>query len=332
MTHEREITEPVALCTSQGRLAREAVGWSRTPLHDTALSGGWGRNKRWEYWCLTTPTHLIALTVSDLDYLALTGVYFLEYGGVELEKSAISPLGRNVRLPASLDGEDIAVPGSVQVSITREDGGHRLRASCRTSEGDLAADLFVALPAGHETLSVVIPWSDKRFQFTSKHTARPAEGTVTLGARRYDFTGAWGVLDHGRGRWPYDTLWNWGAASGTQDGRVIGLQLGGKWTDGTGMTENALCVDGHLTKVGEELAWEYDTADFLKPWRITGSDRLDLTFTPFHERRASINAGLLLNDTHQCFGHYTGTIRPENGGTIELDGLLGWAEQVHMRW
>ena len=65
---EREITEPVDLCLPSGRLNRAAVGWTRGPLHRTAMTG-WGRTKRWEYWGFVTPTHVIALTVADLDYV-----------------------------------------------------------------------------------------------------------------------------------------------------------------------------------------------------------------------------------------------------------------------
>lgn len=332
-THEREITAPVSLARPGGGLDPAAVGWSRRPLHDTALPGGWGRRKKWEYWCFTTPTHLIAVTVSDLDYLALTGVYFLEYGGAEHEVNAMAPLGLGVRLPDTLDGADIAVTsGKVRVSVRREAAGTRVRAACATPGGPLTADLYAALPEGHESMNVVIPWDERRYQFTSKQVARPAEGTVTLGRRSFDLAGGWAVLDHGRGRWPYDTLWNWGAASGTSAGRTVGLQLGGKWTDGTGLTENALLLDGGLTKIGADLAWEYDEADLRRPWRVTAPGAVDLTFTPFHERRVKTDAVLLANRTHQLFGHYSGTVHPDGSPPLAVDGLLGWAEQVHMRW
>ena len=51
---EREITSPVDLCLPDGTLNREAVGWTRHPLHRTNLRG-WGRSKRWEYWCVQAP-------------------------------------------------------------------------------------------------------------------------------------------------------------------------------------------------------------------------------------------------------------------------------------
>ena len=63
------------LCLRNGRLNPAAVGWVRHPLIDTAGIGrggyGWGRNKRWEYWAVTSPTHIVSITVSSLDYASL---------------------------------------------------------------------------------------------------------------------------------------------------------------------------------------------------------------------------------------------------------------------
>jgi len=351
-THEREITEPVALCRPDGRLNAAAVGWSRHPLHRADLRG-WGRTKRWEYWCVTTPTHLVALTVSDLDFLALNTVYVLEFGpgGREIERTAIIPGGRGVRLPPTIAGApgaagprgmaDVVVGperptrGRVGIAITEEVEGTRLWARCVTPDGlPLEVDVLVHDPAGHESLSVVVPWSERLFQYTSKHTARPAVGTVTIGTDVLEFgDDAWGVLDHGRGRWPRSVDWNWGAASGRTGGHVVGLQFGGRWTVGTGSTENALCVDGVITKIGEELEWTYSTADFTAPWTIRAeSGQVDLVFTPFHDRHTHTDVGLIANRTHQCFGYWSGTVRTDDGEEIVVERLLGWAEDVHMRW
>ncbi|MFE2017528.1 DUF2804 domain-containing protein [Streptomyces sp. NPDC059499] len=355
-THEREITEPVDLCLPDGKLNPAAVGWSRKPLHRANLRG-WGRTKRWEYWCVTTPTHLVALTVSDLDFLALNAVYVLEYGprGREFECSSIVPAGRGVHLPDTVAGapgsEDVVVGparpsgGKVRIEIRDENAGTRLRARCLTRDRlPLEADILVSRPAGHESLSVVVPWSEQRFQYTSKHTALPAAGRVRIGTEILEFGASrttsaagndtWAVLDHGRGRWPRAVDWNWGAASGRTDGRTLGLQFGGRWTAGTVSTENGLCVNGRLTKIGEELDWRWSASDPLAPWtvRTTSSRQVDLTFTPFHNRSTHTDVGLIANRTDQCFGHYNGRVRTDDGTEIAVTQLLGWAEDVRMRW
>jgi hypothetical protein len=200
----------------------------------------------------------------------------------------------------------------------------------------LTADIVIRRPPGHETLNVVIPWSDEQFQFTSKQNTLPASGYVQLGDERYEFASpSFGCLDYGRGVWPGHTIWNWGSASGVQHGRTVGLNLGGQWTDATGMTENGLCVDGRLTKISEDLIFEYDRADMMKPWtvRTAVTDRIDLRFEPEFERASeSGRRDSYFTSAHQMFGTYSGRITPDNGGSLELSGLFGWIEEHEARW
>lgn len=336
---ERELTAPVALRGADNRLNPAAVGWTRTPLHDTSGIDGrrsWGRNKRWEYWAVTTPTHLVALTVSSIDYAAVHGVLVHDRRtGRTLDRGAIVPFGRGATLPASLgDGPARARAKHLAIDLEETAEGTLLRAEVPGARIEFLAEL----PTGHERLGVVVPWSKRRFQYTVKDVARPARGRLELDAPELGapeivelpLGESWAVLDHGRGRWPYRMVWNWGAASGRVGDRVVGLQLGGKWTDGTGSTENAIVVDGRLRKLSEELDWEYDERNWLAPWRIHGASA-ELRFEPFWDRVSATELGVFGSHGHQCFGHYSGWVEAD-GERIELDGLLGWAEDVRNRW
>jgi hypothetical protein len=230
------------------------------------------------------------------------------------ESEAVPPLARGVTMPAY--GEPASV---VAKQLRIEVSGHALRATAPGVEIDLA------VAPGGEVLGVVVPWSSRRFQYTVKDVSRPVSGTITLDGTPYDVTG-WGVLDHGRGKWPYAITWNWAAGSGA--GR--GLTLGGKWTDGTGVTENGLFVDGRLHKIHSDLVWEYDRTDWREPWRVHG-DGVDATFTPFHEKASRTNLGVVANETHQCFGRWSG-VAEADGVRLDLDGLVGWAEEARNRW
>ena len=75
MLQEKELTTPVDLCLPNGRLNPQAVGWSRQPLQNCRLYGHPLRKKRWNYWCITSPTHLFSVTLSDVDYAGLPFVY-----------------------------------------------------------------------------------------------------------------------------------------------------------------------------------------------------------------------------------------------------------------
>jgi hypothetical protein len=220
--------------------------------------------------------------------------------------------------------------------MVQRDDGVDLEVAIDDFEGQpLSARFNITNPPGHETLNVVIPWDGKTFQFTSKQNTLPAQGRVTIGPETIDFSGeqSFACLDFGRGIWPRDCAWNWGSASGRQNGRTLGLNLGGQWTDGTGYTENGICVDGCLTKIKEDLVWQYDKNDFMHPWRISApSDSIDLTFTPFIERIAASNLWLVKSEVHQMFGTYEGSVTTDGGEVIAVQKLIGWAEDHVARW
>ncbi len=328
---EPELTAPVDLCTPDGRLNGAAVGWSRMPAHRCVLPGSWGRRKRWDYWCIATPTHVLSVTYADVDYLGLADVWFLDIeSGRVASRSAMAPLAKGFAMPDTVGGASMSIEQrGLRLALTEEAAGTRLTAAF----DDFECDVLLARPEGHESLSVVIPWSDRRFQCTTKDNTRPVTGSVRWAGEEWTFAGAHGCLDFGRGKWPYRTLWNWGSASGVQGGRTVGLQLGGKWTVGTGMTENALCVDGRLSKLSEELVWDYDGDDWMRPWRMsTPSARVDLTFTPVYDKRSHLQLGVASSEVHQCFGAYSGTVVADGGDSITIDNLFGWAEEARWRW
>jgi len=89
-----------------------------------------------------------------------------------------------------------------------------------------------------------------------------------------------------------------------------------------------------LTKLSEDVTFDYDPEDFMSPWRLrtTATDRVDLEFTPFFERHAKTNALIIYSEVHQMIGRFSGTLRSENGEAIAIDGPIGWAEDHHARW
>lgn len=341
MTTEHEITAPVDLCDERGRLHAPAQGWSRRPLHRANLRGAFGRKKRWDYWCVISDEVVMSLTYADVDYLGLASVWVLDRAsGRDAGKQLAVPFARGFALPDEPCTGTMCVEGrGVRVQIVERPDATVLRAAVAGGRGpSIDVDVMVKRPAGHESVNVVIPWSTRRFQYTSKQNTRPAVGTVTLGSTTWTLdasTNAYGVLDLGRGIWRYSNRWNWGAASGrATDGALIGLQLGGKWTVGTGLTENGLTVDGHLTKLGEELEWTYSWDHPMRPWRVrtVESDHLDVTLVPEFDRHDRTSLGVLAMEVHQCFGTWSGRVVGDDGVERHLDRVAGFAEEARNRW
>jgi hypothetical protein len=342
-TLERELTEPVDLCTADGSLLNPAArGWSRKPLHRANLHGCFGANKRWDYWAILAGDLVVSSVYSDIDHLGLADVYWAdlvthETGG----RAIVVPNGEGIELPEVPGAAPLVVDrDGLDLRIADDEIGTRLTATWTEPDGRAGRlDVTVALPVGHESLNVVIPWSDELFNFTSKHQARPATGELVVGERRRTIGGsdgaeAWGVLDVGRGRWPARIAWNWGGGAGRYGDHVVGLQVGGKWTEGTGFTENGVVVDGRLTKLGSELLWDYDWDHPMRPWRVVDpGGQLDVVLTPRFDKHTNVEAGPDLgSETHQVFGTWSGRLLSDDGLALEVAGLQGFAEEARQRW
>lgn len=328
---EHEITGPVDLCLPSGQLNPDAVGWTRTALHRTGLRG-WGRNKRFEYWSIVTPTSIISLNISHHDYRANVAVTVLDR---DTYREIVQ--GGNTWLPRRgglRDAENqVQMEGrrrDVLVQMTPRGNDTQLRAQSPR----ISVDLRIFGEPDHESMGVVVPWNSRTFQYTKKDNCLKAEGVVVVDgvAQTIDQSASSAIHDRGRGRWPYFTLWNWGAGNGVDEhGRELGLQFGGKWTDGTPSTENWIRVQGRLYKISSHLAWSYDPEHWLEPWTLRGPS-VEVTFTPVHHRRHLFDRWLVKSRGDMCFGTFSGRIDLASGETVTFADVFGHVEEVERRW
>jgi len=342
-TTEREITTPVDLCTPDGAALNPAArGWSRVPMHRANLIGHAGTNKRWDYWAVLAGDVVVSTVFADLDRFGLADVWWVDLrDGTSGGLAILVPGEDGNRLPDTPGRAPLVVQrDGLDLAITDDDHATYLRASWTEPDGRAGLlDVAVERPPHLESCNVVIPWSDELFNFTSKQQARPAHGSLSVGDRTWaigqpDGVDSWGVLDVGRGRWPSHIAWNWGGGAGRCGARVVGLQFGAKWTAGTGFTENAIVVDGRLTKIGRELDWQYEWDDPMRPWRVVDpGGQLDVELTPRFDKHSKVDISEDLgSETHQVFGTWSGWLVDDDGVEVSIDGLQGFAEEARQRW
>jgi hypothetical protein len=333
---EREITEPVDLCDERGALNPEAIGWSRFPLVRANLSRHWPRKKKWNFWNWISPRFVFSVVVADIDYASFCGMSFIDFESGDSLASTTHKLPGSLDMPEHVDRTIRFEGGRTLYRNLNEGGDIQVEFDGRAKDGrEVVAEFLVKKPADHESLNVLVPWTSERFQLNAKTNTLPCDGYVTIGDRRYamDPAECHAVQDFGRGVWPYRSHWNWGACTGVQDGNLIGVNMGAKWTTGTGANENGICFNGRLYKVMEDLRWTYDTNDWMKPWSVRSehSDMIDLTLYPLYAKASSTNLGIIATGGACSFGQWQGTVRFA-GQTVEIEGLIGWAEEFAHRW
>lgn len=333
---EPEMTRPVDLCDAAGRLNPAARGWARQPIVRANLSRRWPRRKRWNFWNWISPRFVLSVTLAHIDYAAFCAFLFIDFDRSEKIEGLAPAWPGRVRLPERVEEPVHYRSRGLDYANFNQGGDFEVRFRGRGRGGvELAADFTVRRPPRHESLTVVVPWTAERFQLNCKENTRPCEGTISAGGRHYVMNpdDCHAVQDFGRGLWPYRSFWNWGVGTGVQGGRRVGINLGAKWTTGTGANENAFCIDGRLHKIMEDLVWEYDAAAPMRPWRVRSnhSRAVDLTFTPSFEHRTSIDLGVLASGGVCLFGRWDGSILA-GGTTITIQNLIGWAEEFAHRW
>lgn len=333
---EREITEPVDLCDGRGRLNPDAVGWSRFPIVRANLSGHPLRKKRWNFWNFICPGYVLTITLADIDYAGFCSVAFTDFETGESASTTSFARPRSFSMPEHVERTVRFESRTVRYANVNEGGRLEVGFRARTKEGEeIAGEFVVRRPEGHESLNIVVPWTPSRFQLNSKHNTLPCEGELTVRGRRYrmDPESCHAVQDFGRGVWPYRSFWNWAAGTGVQNGDLVGVNMGAKWTTGTGSNENGICLNGRLHKVMEDLAWSYDPGDWMKPWHVRAerSGVIDLTLEPLVVKRSNLQLGVIGTGGACAFGRWRGTVRVEDR-SIRIDDLIGWAEEFAHRW
>ena len=343
---QHEITQEGVLLNPDGSLAQ--IGWARSQNLDCNLEQAnfytlkflqRFRIKRWDYYAVFTPNRFFSATIADLGYAGNIFVYTIDFSSLELhEEGLVIPLGKGISLPRnSTSGDAHFENKTASLAFTLKDRVRHLSVSWpgfHDGRGIEAEIDLTPLPV-HESINIVIPIGEKRFYYNRKINSMPASGRIRYGEieEQLDPASSIGSLDWGRGVWEYSSFWQWASASGfLPDGRTVGLNLGGGFGDTSRSTENAFFLDGRLHKL-DQVTIDYDPKAYLRPWKFTDNqERLSLDFVPFKERLATTRLGIIDSEVHQMFGRYSGFAVTDQGEKIEIDGLVGFAEDHHARW
>jgi hypothetical protein len=343
---QTELTQPGSLLQADGKLAQ--VGWARQPILDCNLESARFyaltpmqrfRIKRWDYYAVFSPRRFFSATIADLGYAGNLFVYTMDFETGDLhEEGIVVPFGKGVTLPRnSSEGDSHFEDARLKLDFSLHPDHRHLSVSWPSfHEGrGIQAVIDLQTPSGYESMNIIIPIGEKRFYWNRKINCLPASGFVKYGDlnETLDPKTCLGSLDWGRGVWEYQSYWNWASASGfLPDGRTIGLNLGRGFGDLSKAGENALILNNRIHKL-EQVKFDYTSSDYMKPWKFTDTEnRLDLTFTPFKDRLAQTNLGIITSKVHQMFGHYNGFAIMDEGEKIQIKDLIGFAEEHHAKW
>ncbi|MHA1198911.1 MAG: DUF2804 domain-containing protein, partial [Candidatus Heimdallarchaeaceae archaeon] len=187
-----------------------------------------------------------------------------------------------------------------------------------------------------DSMTIATPWKNKSkcFYYNTKVNCMPAEGRVILGNTIFNFEkeNSFAVLDWGRGIWPYSDTWYWGSASGMSGKSSVGFNIGYGFGDTSAASENIFYYNGVGHKL-DQITFHFNPKNFLEPWKFSSNDgRFEMEFEPIMDRNSAVNLLIFKSVQHQVFGYFSGEVVLDDGRTIRIENLLGFAEEVQNRW
>lgn len=338
----KELTKGLLL-NEQGNL--NEAGFSLSLIkeyHRSQIHGLKWRIKEWDYYYIGNQDYGLCLTISDVSFLALISVTFLDFKNkLQPAKTILKPFTfGKVGLPSSSKEGDVSFKNKqINISFVHEEDKRHLKVHLDNFVDNKPLDADVILEETQkDTIVVATPFfKNRHFYYNQKINLMKSTGFVKIGDNQYDLSkDTFGLLDWGRGVWTYKNTWYWSSLNGISNGHRIGFNLGYGFGDASTHSENIFYYDGKSFKL-EDVKFEIPTDnkgndDYMSEWKFTSKNgEINLTFKPVINRHDDTNVLIIRSKQNQVFGLFSGYFLID-GKKYELENLMGFAEKVYNRW
>lgn len=248
----------------------------------------------------------------------------------DINKLLAFPFG-SLHLPenAEMDSDVRYDKGGVHLRFLVEGNRRQLTFSAPEFEADITLER-----QNPYSLVINIPFDEYKtaFYYNHKINCMTARGRAVYKGKEYRFgEDAFGLLDWGRGVWPFHNEWYWSNGTGVVNGKIFGFNLGTGFGNTSQATENMLFYDGGYCKIGR-VRFERQ-ADYNQPWHLHDEEgRLDLTLEPLYDRTTRTKVLFIDNCCHQMFGGFSGQAVLDDGTILQIKNLPAFAEHAVNNW
>ena len=192
--------------------------------------------------------------------------------------------------------------------------------------------LVVENDPANEKMVIATPFQKPaQFYLNYKENYYKAKGYARFGDKYVELRNATGLLDWGRGVWPYSHEWYWGSLTSHIDGIPFGFNIGWGFGDTSHATENMYFYNKKAYKVGRIIGdWNDNSLMAVKHF-YDEEGKLEFTFTPFWDNYTFNEFVVVDTHCHQVFGTFSGTIETEDGKK-EFKDVVAFIEHAVNRW
>ena len=332
---QQEITTPGPVLDQKGAIV---PGYSRRAVRTyrrAEIRAPFYRIKEWDFYQASDGEKCIQFTYGHASYAGQVGVMLFDFQKGEriadISRLLALPFGR-LHLPESAEEDsDVRYEKNGMLLRFKTQGDTRYLSFVTQ---DFEAELTL-MRKNPNSIVVNVPFAESptAFYYNQKINCMSACGYAKYKDKTYYFgEDAFGLLDWGRGVWPFHNEWYWSNGTGLLGDKLFGFNLGMGFGDTRAATENCLFYAGGFSKLGR-VHFLLDKNDYMRPWLLRDEEgRLYLTLKPSYDRTTRTKALWVNNCCHQMFGRFYGTAVWEDGTVLHIDGLPAFAEHAVNNW
>lgn len=295
------------------------------------------RYKQWDFYSIYTQNLTLCAAIADLYYVKNVFVTIYETGKDPITIEKVIPGWEPMKMSnTSQVGTSLYNSSSWLVFFYNL---NRYSKSILIQHGDIDINLSFKTSSLQDGIVYLMPFNSDKSQFFYAHKQYnyDVQGYVKIGTRDYIIYNELGVMDWGRGVWPYNGGWIWGSGSGKQDNDKIGLNIGQLPGDSSSeVTDDCVFINNFMIKLGVVVFHNPDNLNdewrfrSLNPEPDSRFGYIEGKFVPEKLFKKSTNLWLIKSELNQLFGVYEAEVRAIEGTfSFKVRGIL----EVHeSRW
>lgn len=295
--------------------------------------------KEWDFYQISNDHYCMQLTIGHVSYAGSISATLFEFAtGKKYDVTKLLALPFNkLNMPRSAEEGNLSYNSKdIKLDFELFDRERRLRCRSNGKRGP-AMDIDITLSQPDRTSIVIATPFDENsayFYYNHKINCMPAHGKAIIDDKEYIFEPrtSFGLLDWGRGVWPFRHEWVWGSGSTFIDEKRFGFNLGFGFGNLSAATENILFYDGTAHKLGY-IDVDLAAGGYMAKKYFTSDDgRFEMEFTPIHDNYTETKQLFVHNRCHQVFGKFNGKAILDDGKVIDVKDMVAFTEHAVNRW
>lgn len=332
---EKELTKRGPVLDQKGRPVPGYSTKSILQYDRKAIKAPPWRIKEWDFYQINNQNLCLQFTIGHASYAGQVSVMLFDFQKGErlIDKNNLLalPFG-SLHMPADAESPHKVIYNKKGIKMKFETKGKNRILTCIWDEFEAKIRLKRKNP---NSLVINVPFDESEhcFYYNHKINCMEAEGLVKINGKEFLFKpeDSYGLLDWGRGVWPFHNEWYWSNGTGLAEGELFGFNLGCGFGNTSQASENMLFYQGKAHKIGR-VRFRLGK-DYMEPWILyDDAGRLELTLTPSYDRFTKTKALWVNNFCHQVFGRFNGRAVLGDGTELKVENIAAFAEYANNNW